>query len=367
MIVWQLCLFVYVFLYQITDINTIIQGGFSIRWAYRVICVVFLIVVDRVIYMWRLNNVKLLFQVCQIVLFFVLMHSDIGSAVFSQKTFTWKSHITIIYFPYFYFSSMQIAYGYPPFVGEPLLLKHESFADSIVWYIYRMVPVVYELKVLLDWYCVDTTLWLYDSIKFEDIRQTLFLVGCAIDYYEREDIRNRGSRQVGKFLLGFLSFVGVLLVMFTPFLVFSFTSVSLNGTPVTTISIKLGVVGYPPLYRIDELPLANATEGNLLQAYEGEDIGCSDGTWSPLSKDPPSSYACLQEKYAVLSEVPTTMSEIMQHREGQLSYVPWTSGTNWPITELKRREMIQQLSSRIRRQNYLCNLHFYGLTKSFYV
>ena len=107
-----------------------------------------------------------------------------------------------------------------------------------------MVPLVYELKVLLDWYCVDTTLWLYDSIKFEDIRQTLFLVGCAIDYYEREDIRNRGSRQVGKFLLGFLSFVGILLVMFTPFLVFSFTS-ALNGTPVTTISIKLGVVGYP--------------------------------------------------------------------------------------------------------------------------
>ena len=179
-----------------------------------------------------------------------------------------------------------------------------------------MVPLVYELKVLLDWYCVDTTLWLYDSIKFEDIRQTLFLVGCAIDYYEREDIRNRGSRQVGKFLLGFLSFVGVLLVMFTPFLVFSFTSVSLNGTPVTTISIKLGVVGYPPLYRIDELPLANATEGNLLQAYEGEDIGCADGTWSSRSIDPPSSYV-FTKKYVVLSEVPTTTSEIMQHRESR--------------------------------------------------
>ena len=136
------------------------------------------------------------------------MHSDIGSAVFSQKTFTWKSHITIIYFPYFYFSSMQIAYGYPPFVGEPLLLKHESFADSIVWYIYRMVPLVYELKVLLDWYCVDTTLWLYDSIKFEDIRQTLFLVGCALTTMNARiyEIEDRGKSE--NFCLAFYHLLG---------------------------------------------------------------------------------------------------------------------------------------------------------------
>ena len=234
----------YVFFYEITDINVIIQGGFSIRWAYRVIFVVFCIVIDRMIYMWRLAKWKLAFHLFQICFFLALMHSEFGPTVLSRRDLPiWRQTIIVIYFPYFYYSSLQISYGYPPFVGEPLLLKHESFADSIMWYIYRLVPLIYELKVLLDWYCVDTTLWLYDSIKFEDIRQTLFLVGCAIDYYEREDVRDRGTRQIGKFLLGLLSFIGILLVMFTPFLVFSFTSVSLAGTPVTTVSVKLGVVG----------------------------------------------------------------------------------------------------------------------------
>ena len=356
---WQLVLFMYVFFYEITDINVIIQGGFSIRWAYRVIFVVFCIVIDRMIYMWRLAKWKLAFHLFQICFFLALMHSEFGPTVLSRRDLPiWRQTIIVIYFPYFYYSSLQISYGYPPFVGEPLLLKHESFADSIMWYIYRLVPLIYELKVLLDWYCVDTTLWLYDSIKFEDIRQTLFLVGCAIDYYEREDVRDRGTRQIGKFLLGLLSFIGILLVMFTPFLVFSFTSVSLAGTPVTTVSVKLGVVGYPPLYRIDELPLANATENNLLEAVEGDNIGCTDKTFFPDSPDPPSTYACLQQKYWSLKRIPEFAQEAMQRREGQLLYVPWTSGTNWPITSLKRVEMLEQLLGRLEETKLFLQFTF---------
>ena len=48
----------------------------------------------------------------------------------------------------------------------------------------------------------------------------------------------------------------------------------------------------------------------------------------------------------------------MQRREGQLLYVPWTSGTNWPITSLKRVEMLEQLLGRLKETKLFLQFTF---------
>ena len=77
---------------------------------------------------------------------------------------------------------MQICYGYPRFIGDPVLMNREGYYYGVCWRVYRLIPFFHEFKLLLDWTCTDTTLWLYDFLKFEEIRASVFLIGCNLDY-----------------------------------------------------------------------------------------------------------------------------------------------------------------------------------------
>ena len=124
-------------------------------------CVLFCIVFDRIIYMWRSTGGKIVLHAMQLLIFLLCMHHEFGATVFGLKDVdSFRKWLFFLQMPYFYYSSLQISYGYPPFVGDPILLQNETWADSLIWYSYKLMPLVYELKVLLDWYCVDTTMFI---------------------------------------------------------------------------------------------------------------------------------------------------------------------------------------------------------------
>jgi hypothetical protein len=367
-VTFQLCLLIYVFTYGITDINTVVQGGFTFKWSMRVIYVVCCIVADRIIYMWRRVNAKCCLLIIQLVVFLLCMHHNFGGEVFEGKNLDlFRVPLFIIHMPYFYYSSLQISYGYPPFVGEPVLLKYETWADSLVWYTYKMIPLVYELKVLLDWYCLDSVMFITDNTKFEDIRQSLYIVGCGLDYVAREGIRPRGMKQPGKLVTGFGSFLLILVLMFLPFFFFSFSEQASEGKAVLMVSVQLGVVGYPAMYKIDQIPVTDCEEKQscaeeMLRPYPSNTsvVGCNDLSWMPYAtgenNNPPSTYACLEKKYNTLAKLDSSDRETIFLYEGQLLYLPWTSGTNWPITTAKREELRSAAAVAPERMKFFLQL-----------
>lgn len=73
--------------------------------------------------------------------------------------------------------------------------------------LYRAIPFLYELRMLLDWTCTPTTLYLGEWIKLEDIFSGLYIGACNIHFQELEN-RYKGQPQplCRKWGTGFLFF-----------------------------------------------------------------------------------------------------------------------------------------------------------------
>lgn len=52
----------------------------------------------------------------------------------------------------------------------------------VMFFLYRSIPFVYEIRSILDWTLTPTTLTLMEWLKFEDIFAELFLVKCRYEY-----------------------------------------------------------------------------------------------------------------------------------------------------------------------------------------
>ena len=63
--------------------------------------------------------------------------------------------------------------------------RNEEFA-SILFGIYYSIPLLYELKVLLDFACTASSLDIFDWLKLEDINRSLFEIDIRNKtYYKR--------------------------------------------------------------------------------------------------------------------------------------------------------------------------------------
>ena len=55
------------------------------------------------------------------------------------------------------------------------------------------IPFVYEMRTILEWVCVPTTLQLIELMKVEDIYGQVFKIKCVNIMYTQQ--RNRGDQQ----------------------------------------------------------------------------------------------------------------------------------------------------------------------------
>jgi hypothetical protein len=53
-----------------------------------------------------------------------------------------------------------------------------------IFRIYRAIPFLYELRMMLDWTCTPTTLYLGDWIKLEDIFSGLYINDCNLHFLQ---------------------------------------------------------------------------------------------------------------------------------------------------------------------------------------
>lgn len=121
---------------------------------------------------------------------------------------------------YFYFSSVQIKYGFP------LVTKGQYFAGStrlsnrIAFKIYRNVPFLYEMRAILDWTITRTSLDLFQWFKMEDAYANLYEVKCDMDI--RKKRKNGEDRWwFEKVSWGFCFFFFLMFILILPMILFS--------------------------------------------------------------------------------------------------------------------------------------------------
>jgi len=201
------------------------------------------IVVDRIIFLFKSIRCKILLQLVTIGWVLAVIHTGAlyrSALAEGPRLLIWY----LLELVYLYFSSMQICYGYPPFVGQSVLTSKVHWLRGHLFVAYRSIPFFYELSLILDWACTDTTLMIRDWIKVEDVNSSLFVVDCNLHFLKKEN-RKKGEKQPAarKFFTGTLVFLLLCIVVWLPLALFSTGSITGEDSEneVTTAMMSIGM------------------------------------------------------------------------------------------------------------------------------
>jgi len=209
------------------------------------------IIVDRIIFLYRSLTAKLFLLYITVCYWFVLMF--FLWPVSSQTGFVDNAHTKFFFFLkciYFILSGVQIHHGFLPVEVTSFGLSNQaSIMRGYVYRLYRAIPFVFELKTLLDWMCIKSSLDLWESFKMEDIYAVLFIVQCDIIYRRRHP---RGAPQplFRKIFNGFALFLVLILVILGPLLLFSSANPVTTSNNVQSAQIRIDLIGTSGEYRL---------------------------------------------------------------------------------------------------------------------
>lgn len=146
---------------------------------------------------------------------------------------------SFFYFLYFFLSGLQVKYGYKKFKKiNSFMVKRNTFS-SIFVLIFISIPFLYEIKCIMDWTFLKTSLQLFDWFKLFSIYVSSFKakmqqigtlnikLGEAVDW-------------TGK-MVGWIGFILLLLIIFGPMILFSGLNPTAQPNLVNGGSFQLGI------------------------------------------------------------------------------------------------------------------------------
>ena len=228
-----------------TAVSSFTTNLFSAQMVLILFIQTLIIVCERMIYNFRSITAKLLLQYATSVFWLILI--VIVWPQWSERGVETNASLEIFLFLkllYLFFSALQIYYGFPPVetTGFQDLTRHPGKYTKVLYQVYRAIPFVFELRTILDWMCTQTSLDLDETFKLEDIYTRLYLVQCAL--ISRREHRRGDSRPWDEKLLnGAFFFFGLLLIIFTPMLLFSSANPVTQSNLVTGAAVELSLLG----------------------------------------------------------------------------------------------------------------------------
>ena len=228
-----------------TAVSSFTTNLFSAQMVLILFIQTLIIVSERMIYNFRSITAKLLLQYVTATFWLVLI--VIVWPQWSETGVQTNSSLEVFLFLkllYLFFSALQIYYGFPPVetTGFQDLTRHPGKYTVQLYKVYRAIPFVFELRTILDWMCTQTSLDLDETFKLEDIYTRLYLVQCAL--ISRREHRRGDSRPWDEKLLnGAFFFFGLLLIIFTPMLLFSSANPVTQSNPVSAVAVELSLLG----------------------------------------------------------------------------------------------------------------------------
>jgi hypothetical protein len=272
------------------------------------------IIIDRAFYLQKNIAGKLFFQVVLVIgihiwLFFALPFTTGHTLTLKEY---WPPKAWYIFkCIYFLLSAHQIRSGYPRRVLGNFLTKGFGYANWGAFKVYRAIPLVYDLRLYMDWIWTETTLEFRNWSIMEDIFANLFIRKCELTIEEEYPIpRAKPIRRVSKYLFGGAFILLILAVIWGPLLLFSMGKTVGDSNPPVEMEYELEFVGFQPILRMrattQQITMINEKQYMMLKAkfvslssqsflsdYKVGDVaatqldGQSNAVWeiSPPSKD----------------------------------------------------------------------------------
>lgn len=212
------------------------------------------IIFDRAFYLKRKIGAKLVFQVILIFivhfwLFFALPFVVGHSATMKQA---WPPKAWYIFkCIYFLLSAHQIRCGYPKRVLGNCFTKGYGYTNWGAFKVYRAIPLVYDLRLYMDWIWTKTTLEFRNWAIMEDMFANLFIRKCELTL-EEEYPRPKARPQpdLSKYLTGGSFILLILAIIWGPLLLFSMGKSVGESNPPIEMEFELEFVGYQPIIRM---------------------------------------------------------------------------------------------------------------------
>jgi len=227
------------------------------------------IVLDRVIYLLSSIQAKRAVQLITVVMYHYLLLVYYRMQCTELNGSVSRHNLIAIFYAlragYWYVSAAQIRCGYPMYShgewllarderddpeGKGLIIVEPTIVTNILYKGYLLVPLLFEMRALLDWCLTDTCLDIIEWIKLADIHSTLFKVA----YLRAQE--HRAQRYVGelqplwyRWLVGGGVFLLLCILIWTPLFVFSSGSPFLTSNPVT--QVELSATLYSPWSNFD--------------------------------------------------------------------------------------------------------------------
>lgn len=240
-------------------VQTYNQGLFPIDYVLAITVVIALIVADRIIYLNKAKAAKVAYHFLTYAAFctftFRLYHQH-GSL---KSTSAGRAGLIRVFFLLksvsFALNARQIRAGYKNDGGSNRLHKRSDFISFLGFMTYLSVPFLYELRVLLDYACTDSSLDLFDWLKLENINRELFRVNVRNDTYRAYHPFGEPQPRWKKVIVqGGGLFLLLLSIILVPFFVFSTSNPQVGVNPVhaaslnITVSARDGTATFPVFY-----------------------------------------------------------------------------------------------------------------------
>eukprot|EP01061_Rhynchopus_euleeides_P005831 TRINITY_DN14971_c0_g1_i2.p1 TRINITY_DN14971_c0_g1~~TRINITY_DN14971_c0_g1_i2.p1 ORF type:complete len:1835 (+),score=619.48 TRINITY_DN14971_c0_g1_i2:200-5506(+) len=228
------------------------------------LCLLVIIIFDRIIYLLKSVAAKFVFQLALATLYFSL-YSDWNAARLTQeveadsqqviKSFATGAKIVDLLFTvkilYLMISAQQIRGGYLELSNYFSFKEYHHPVFYGVYMVFRSVPFVYELKVVIDWTFTATTLKFVWWIKLQDIIHELYVARCDLEdtrLLKMERDKSLAFPPSRKGLQGCGISALLVCIIFFPLMYYSSFSPALTANYVEHVKFSAGVLGAPPIY-----------------------------------------------------------------------------------------------------------------------
>lgn len=211
------------------------------------------IILDRIFYLTKNNKAKLGMHLIWLML--VHMYAFIALPLITNRPFSRNMMVIVIYLiqcVYFAVSAFQLKYGFPHIVLGNALTRDVSNFKYVLFLIYRAIPFLHELRVLLDWTCTRTTVefrrWVIIDDLYLQLYENKFNLQKRVVFWKKRG--GFGKRQIflQKLLVGALYTTGLLILLWLPLILLTAFSGATRSVPPNEACLKIRIAGLSTIY-----------------------------------------------------------------------------------------------------------------------
>ncbi|XP_058794046.1 piezo-type mechanosensitive ion channel component isoform X2 [Phymastichus coffea] len=211
-----------------------------------------LIVIDRALFLKKSLKGKLVFQYFLVVGVHVWMFIILPSA--TERAFNTKVIPQIWYMVkcfYLLLAAYQLRLGYPTRILGNFLCKKYTIVNYTLFKGFMVVPLLFEMRAVMDWIWTDTSMTLMDWFKMEDIFANIYQIKCMrgleSDYPQERGVK---KAQISKYMVGGGALIVMIGMIWFPLLLFALGSTVGTSNLPTEVTLNIRIGSYEPIYTI---------------------------------------------------------------------------------------------------------------------